>query len=505
MTEINYFTYGFEITSATYNQTASATYSSRVSFNDTEGTIASINISASSAFVQTFKPPANTTALNLTNLDGSLVPPTAVTLRDETTGNFGGIQDFNETTNYTQEATTLTVKSVVGSVVTGATITDRGVSGSTGPFKTATVNSVTLANGGFIMQPLVGTLVANEELLDIGSLATATYTSTVNQTITGLTSNARATVVLDSGSQLKLAGISGDFGLEPIQSSLGVQAEIVGFPIFGVGNLLTTPGGTGTIVSDSGTELVVKNVQGQFEVGDVLTSAGSTATVQLVSSPTLTIVPYNSTGESSLWTIVPVPLTSTTTATPVGGQQSLFTTNLTIGQTIFDVGDDLVVTEVDPVLTIEQLYYPENVVQVDLSAGNYSIETLQSLFPSGTTGTQYVVLVQDFESTSSLWSPVASIVIGTQFITVREEYSGTPITIGTGNLGGNATTGSFQKVLLETPIEVLPQESWRGLLYYEQKIEKLSSLGLSKEDLKNLDIQMYWRNRLTNSLNPLTL
>jgi hypothetical protein len=39
----------------------------------------------------------------------------------------------------------------------------------------------------------------------------------------------------------------------------------------------------------------------------------------------------------------------------------------------------------------------------------------------------------------------------------------------------------------------------------EQKVEKMSSLGLSKEDLKNLDIQVYWRNRLTNSLTPLTL
>jgi hypothetical protein len=72
-------------------------------------------------------------------------------------------------------------------------------------------------------------------------------------------------------------------------------------------------------------------------------------------------------------------------------------------------------------------------------------------------------------------------------------------------LGSNATTGSFQKVLLETPIEVLPQESWRGILSYEPRYQKLSSLGLSKEDLKNLDVQVYWRNRLTNSLVPLTL
>lgn len=503
--EINYFTYGFEIYgSPTYNLTASASYNSAVPFNDTEGVIASINISASSAFVQTFKPPANTTSLTLTNLDGSLIPPStgiAVTVKDETTGNFGGIQDFNETTNYTQEATTLTISNVVGSVVSGAIVTDSGNS------NTATINAVSLSNGGFIFQPILGSLVNNEELLDLGSFATATYTGKTDQTVTGLTSDATATIIIDSGSQLKLDNIVGNFILEPIQSSLGVQADIIGFPLFGVGNTIidTTSGATGIIVSDTGSQVVIKNIYGTFSEAEIITSAGATATVSSTAFPTLNIIPYNSTGDSSLWTIVPATLTSITTATPVGGEQSTFTTNYTIEQLIYNESDDLVVTEVDPVLTIEQLYYPENVVQVDLSAGNYSIETLQSLFPSGVTGTQYVVLVQDFQSTSSLWSPVASIVIGTQFITVREEYSGTPITIGSGNLGSNASTGSFQKVLLETPIEVLPQESWRGLLYYEQKVDKMSSLGMSKEDLKNLDIQVYWRNRLTNSLSPLTL
>lgn len=506
LTSIDIATKGFQVSGGINTEfLGTADFGVSTPGADTKGIITSINISSSSAFVQTSRPPATTTALTLTNVDGAFTSGSTIVL-DTTTRNLGKVQDFNETTDYVQEATTLTVAKVVGSVLSGALITDRGVSGGTGPFRTATINSVSLSDGGFIMQPITGALLANEELLDLGSFATATYTGITRQTLTGLTSGATAQILIDSGEQLKLGSIFGDFQPgEEIQSSLGVQADIVGFPLFGVGNTLVGPSGTGTIVSDSGTQVVIKNVQGQFASGNSVTSAGSSATVSSVSDPTLIIVPYNSTGDSSLWTIVPAPLTSTSTATPGAGQQALFTTNLTIEQTIFNVGDDLAVTEVDPILTIEQLYYPENVVQVDLSAGNYSIETLQSLFPSGVTGTQYVVLVQDFQSTSSLWSPVASLVIGTQFITVREEYSGTPITIGTGNLGSNASTGSFQKVLLETPVEVLPQDSWRGLLYYEQKIEKLSSLGLSKEELKNLDVQVYWRNRLTNSLTPLTL
>jgi hypothetical protein len=493
--------YGFQVKTGTINDNffGSATYVASVPGADTDGTIGSINVSTSSAFVQTSKPPATTTALTLTNVDGQFTSGSTI-VQDTTTTNLGQVQDFNDTTDYAGDATTLTVKDVIGSVVPGAFITDTGNS------KIATINSVSLANGGFIMQPLSGSFVTNEKLLDINSQNTATYTETTRQTITGIDSGATGQVLIDSGTQLKLGSIFGTFqSNEQIESSLGIVADITGFPIFGVGNALVGPDGTGTIVSDNGTQVVIKNVQGRFESADTLTSTGVTATASLISAPTLNIVPYTTTGESSLWTIVPAPLTSTTTETPIGGEQATFTTNLTIEQTIFNVGDDLEVSEVDPILTIEELYYPENVVQVDLSAGNYSIETLQSLFPSSEVGTQYVVLVQDFQSTSSLWSPVASIVIGTQFISVREEYSGTPITIGTGNLGSNASTGSFQKVLLETPIEVLPQESWRGLLYYEQKVEKVSSLGMSKEDLKNLDIQVSWRNRLTNSLVPLTL
>ena len=162
-----------------------------------------------------------------------------------------------------------------------------------------------------------------------------------------------------------------------------------------------------------------------------------------------------------------------------------------------------------------QAYYPENVIKINVlpnlltSDGTDQTAPVNLKSPFTTSHTSatatYYVITQDFESTSTLWSPVASIIVATTFITVREEYSGTPITIGTGNLGGNASTGSFQKVLLEVPINVDTQEGWRGLLSYDPKVETLTSLGLSKDSLKNLDIQMKWRNRLTNSLNPLLL
>lgn len=117
----------------------------------------------------------------------------------------------------------------------------------------------------------------------------------------------------------------------------------------------------------------------------------------------------------------------------------------------------------------------------------------------------YYVVVQDYQSTSSLWSPVASIIVETTFIGVREEYSGAPVQLGETNIGGNVVTGSFQKSLIEVPIEVDAQVGWRGLLRYEPKLETLSSLGHSKEELKNLNVRLLWRNRQTNRTVPLQL
>jgi len=482
-------------------------YSTALSGADTEGTILNLNISSSNAFVQTSKPPQNITALKVTNIQGNFPIDGVVIDTDQTPSSYGEIQSFSETTDYSETLTTLNVKNVEGNTNfnSGDTITFQ-------TNKTATIRSTTFQNGSLMLKATNNISFQNGEFItDLGTTATATLTSTPQpQTIVGLTSGTTANVLLDKNSQLKLGNIvgSGFDTEEQIQSSAGTLAEIEDTSYFGIGNLVTTSTGQGTIVSDNGTELVINNVSGIFTPTQTLTSVyeGVTTTATLVSldNPIMIIIPTNSTGQSSSWTIVPQTLTSSTTVLPSSGSDQ-FTTNLTIDETIFDVGDKLHVIETIPTLTLEQLYYPENVVKVDLSAGNAVIETLQSVFPSSTSGSQYVILTQDYESTSSLWSPIASIVVGTQFITVRGEYSGTPITIGTGNLGGNASAGSFQQVLLETPIDVLPQESWRGLINYSPKVETLSSLGLSKEEVKNLDVKLYWRNRLTNSLIPLTL
>jgi hypothetical protein len=114
-------------------------------------------------------------------------------------------------------------------------------------------------------------------------------------------------------------------------------------------------------------------------------------------------------------------------------------------------------------------------------------------------------LPQDFVSTGGCWSPIASFVVGTAMIPVRNEAAGNPISFGSGNLGAVSNGGVFQKVLVEAPIDAIRADYWKGWVLYEPKIETYSSLDPSQDGISDIDIHLYWRNRLTNSLIPVTI
>jgi len=118
----------------------------------------------------------------------------------------------------------------------------------------------------------------------------------------------------------------------------------------------------------------------------------------------------------------------------------------------------------------------------------------------------FIRLVQDYISTGGIWSPIASFVLGTSQIPVRNEASANPISFGAANIGGNTSnSGSFQKVLIETPINALKADYWKGFIFYEPATLTYSSLDPSHDGIQDVDISLYWRNRLTNSLVPVRL
>jgi hypothetical protein len=117
----------------------------------------------------------------------------------------------------------------------------------------------------------------------------------------------------------------------------------------------------------------------------------------------------------------------------------------------------------------------------------------------------FLRLKQDYTSTGSIWSPIASLVLGTTSIPVRNEFTANPIVLGSGTNGVIPSGGAFCKILLETPIGDLDADDWRTSLVYQPQTLTFSSLDRSQEGISNIDLQVYWRNRLTNSLIRLTI
>ena len=137
-----------------------------------------------------------------------------------------------------------------------------------------------------------------------------------------------------------------------------------------------------------------------------------------------------------------------------------------------------------------------------------AVSTFQLVNPftnAAITTANYARLTQDFISTGTLWSPVSSIVLATSQIPVIQEAITNPLTLGSANLGSNGASGNVQKVLIEVPCNSVTSDLWRGFFLYEPLVPTLSSLSLSDDVLTNLDISVYWRNRLTNALTPLKL
>jgi hypothetical protein len=163
------------------------------------------------------------------------------------------------------------------------------------------------------------------------------------------------------------------------------------------------------------------------------------------------------------------------------------------------------------------LTLPENIVQCQPDQQYYNSNIFKLIDPRTTlpfveahgNNTHYRLYcreTQDFTSTGTLWSPISSLVIVTSMLPVRNEISSSPITFGTSNLGtGQGSSGGFNKILLETPIDVKNAADWRDMITYEPKVATYTSLTTSQEPVQNIDLRLFWRNRLTNSLVPLQM
>ena len=152
------------------------------------------------------------------------------------------------------------------------------------------------------------------------------------------------------------------------------------------------------------------------------------------------------------------------------------------------------------------IYYPENIINVIPDARPECIFTLPQIWAVTTPEEVYYIReTQDYISTGSLWSPIASFVLGTTQIPVRKEIMANPVTLGGSSLGGTTSGGASQKVLLEVPIDGVTADIWRGNVLYKPLTPIFSAMDSTQDGLQVIDINLGWRNRLTNQVIPCLL
>jgi hypothetical protein len=122
--------------------------------------------------------------------------------------------------------------------------------------------------------------------------------------------------------------------------------------------------------------------------------------------------------------------------------------------------------------------------------------------------TQWWIAKQDYPSVDSLWSPISSIVFTSTLLPIRTEAVGAPVIFGEGNLGNSAPTSknAFQPIITDIALADNFANDWREFIYYTPTAEyRMSDFTGSKQEVRNFDIQVFWKNRLDGNLYPITM
>jgi hypothetical protein len=122
----------------------------------------------------------------------------------------------------------------------------------------------------------------------------------------------------------------------------------------------------------------------------------------------------------------------------------------------------------------------------------------------------YWVCTQDYRSVDTLWSPVSSIVFTSTLLPIKSEATGQPNILGTGNLGDSQPTSqsAFQPIITDIALDLIQggADDYRQFIFYAPSAEyRLADLSPSKQEIRNIDIQVFWKNRLNNQLYPVQM
>lgn len=122
----------------------------------------------------------------------------------------------------------------------------------------------------------------------------------------------------------------------------------------------------------------------------------------------------------------------------------------------------------------------------------------------------YYKLIQDYKSVDSIWSPIGAIVFTTSLLPIKFEAASQPNILGTSNLGDSAPTSrsAFTPIITDVALDTAlgGADDYRQFIYYAPAAEyRMSDLSSSKQEIRNIDVSVFWKFRLTGQLFPINM
>jgi hypothetical protein len=120
-------------------------------------------------------------------------------------------------------------------------------------------------------------------------------------------------------------------------------------------------------------------------------------------------------------------------------------------------------------------------------------------------------MTQDFCSTTTFWSPIESITFTSTLLPLQNEQVAPPNALGSRNTGISAATSqsAFAPIITDVALPLAAPEgsaAYRQMIYYAPQAEyRMCDFQNSKQEIRNIDVQVFWKNRLDNNLYPITM
>ena len=119
----------------------------------------------------------------------------------------------------------------------------------------------------------------------------------------------------------------------------------------------------------------------------------------------------------------------------------------------------------------------------------------------------YYKMAENYPNTSSLWNPISAIVFTSSQLPINNESISAPVILGQSNDISNNTSSNFAPIIGDIAVNLKNAEDYCNLIFYEPngELKMASMMGGSNNAINNIDIQVYFRNRLDNKLYPIRM